>query len=74
MNETFTHLRVHSHYTLLGATATVEQLVARAANQALPALALTDGAALYGAVAFNRACLAAEIGRASCRERVCSVV
>ncbi|MCB8928984.1 MAG: PHP domain-containing protein [Ardenticatenaceae bacterium] len=61
MNETFTHLRVHSHYTLLGATATVEQLVARAANQALPALALTDGAALYGAVAFNRACLAAGI-------------
>jgi DNA polymerase-3 subunit alpha len=61
MNETFTHLRVHSHYTLLGATATVEQLVARAAAEALPALALTDSGALYGAVAFNRACLAADI-------------
>ncbi|MBK7897437.1 MAG: DNA polymerase III subunit alpha [Anaerolineaceae bacterium] len=61
MNETFTHLRLHSHYTLLGATATVEQLVARAAAEQMPALALTDGAALYGAVAFNRACLAANI-------------
>ncbi|MCA9944171.1 MAG: PHP domain-containing protein, partial [Anaerolineales bacterium] len=65
MNEntavSFTHLRVHSHYTLLGATATVDQLVARAAAEAMPALALTDTCALYGAVAFSQACRAAEI-------------
>lgn len=65
MNETtavpFTHLRVHSHYTLLGATATVDQLVARAVADKLPALALTDTCALYGAVAFSQACRAAGI-------------
>ena len=61
MNENFVHLRVHSHYTLLGATATVEQLVARALSERMPALALTDSHALYGAVAFSRACHAAEI-------------
>ncbi len=61
MNETFTHLRIHSHYTLLGATATVEQLVARAAAEQMPALTLTDSAALYGAVAFSQACRAANI-------------
>ncbi len=57
----FTHLRVHSHYTLLGATATVEQLVARAAAEGMPALALTDRNALYGAVAFSQACRAANV-------------
>ncbi|MBK8900976.1 MAG: DNA polymerase III subunit alpha [Anaerolineaceae bacterium] len=61
MNETFTHLRVHSHYTLLGATATVSQLVDRAQAENAPALALTDSHALYGAVAFQRACLEAGI-------------
>ena len=65
MNEntavTYTHLRVHSHYTLLGATATVDQLVARAAAEEMSALALTDSQALYGAVAFSQACRAADI-------------
>jgi DNA polymerase III subunit alpha len=55
----FTHLEVHSHYTLLGATAAVEDLVARAAADGLGCLALTDTNALYGAVAFARACQAA---------------
>ena len=55
----FGHLEVHSHYTLLGATAPVEDLVARAAAEGLGHLALTDHNALYGAVAFDRACRAA---------------
>lgn len=52
----FTHLRVHSHYSLLAGAAPVAQLAARAAADGLPALALTDKHALYGAVAFRRAC------------------
>lgn len=52
----FTHLEVHSHYTLLGATASVEALAARAAAESMTHLALTDHQALYGAVAFARAC------------------
>ena len=58
---TFTHLEVHSHFTLLGATPSVAELAARAREDGLTHLALTDTNALYGAVAFARACRAAEI-------------
>lgn len=58
---TYTHLEVHSHYTLLGATASVDELVARAQADNMTHLALTDTNALYGAVAFNKACRAAGI-------------
>ena len=52
----FTHLEVHSHFTLLGGTAPVAALVGRAAAEGMSHLALTDHQALYGAVAFVRAC------------------
>lgn len=55
-SENFTHLRVHSSYTLLGATASVECLVQRGVADGFRHLALTDANALYGAVAFSRAC------------------
>jgi DNA polymerase III subunit alpha len=55
----FTHLHVHSHYSLLRATPSVEQLVGRAVAAGWPALALTDSNALHGAVALRRACRAA---------------
>lgn len=58
---TFTHLEVHSHFTLLGATPSVPELVARGQADGLTHLALTDTNALYGAVAFDRACRAAGI-------------
>lgn len=59
--EKFTHLQVHSHYTLLGGTAAITDLVNRAAAQGLSALALTDTAVLYGAVQFAQACQQAGI-------------
>jgi len=52
----FTHLEVHSHFTLLGASASVTELASRAAAEGLSHLALTDTNGLYGAVAFARAC------------------
>ncbi|MBN2389495.1 MAG: DNA polymerase III subunit alpha, partial [Anaerolineae bacterium] len=58
---TITHLHVHSQYTLLGGTASVADLAARAAADGLSHLTLTDTNALYGAVAFTRACGAAGI-------------
>ncbi len=57
--DSFTHLEVHSHFTLLGATASVEQLVERATADGLSHLALTDSNVLYGAVCFDKACRAA---------------
>ncbi len=57
----FAHLHVHSHYTLLGGTASVDELVNRAVADNMTHLALTDTNALYGAVAFDQACRSAGI-------------
>ena len=57
----FTHLHVHSHFSLLGGLASVDALVARAKADGFTRLALTDTNALYGAVAFARACATAGI-------------
>ena len=54
----FVHLHVHSHYSLLEALPSPKALVARAKEQGMMALALTDNGALYGAVEFYQACMA----------------
>ena len=54
----FVHLHVHSHLSLLGGTVPLADLAARAAADGMSHLALTDSNALYGAVAFDRACRA----------------
>lgn len=59
--QAFTHLHVHSTYTLLGATASVRALTIRAAKAEMTHLALTDTNVLYGAVAFSQACRRAEL-------------
>jgi DNA polymerase-3 subunit alpha len=46
----FTHLHVHSHYSLLTAPARIENLLDQAKEMGMEALALTDNSALYGAV------------------------
>ena len=52
----FTHLHVHSTYSLLKATAKIEDLVHNAVSEKFKRLALTDTNALYGAVVFAKAC------------------
>ncbi len=52
----FIHLHVHSHYSLLNAIPTSKELVQRAKAAGMPALALTDNGALYGAINFYKAC------------------
>ncbi|MDD2766566.1 MAG: DNA polymerase III subunit alpha [Candidatus Moranbacteria bacterium] len=48
----FTHLHVHSHYSLLTALPKLEELLAQAKEYGMTSLALTDTSALYGAVEF----------------------
>src|SRR3989344_9083015 len=48
----FTHLHVHSHYSLLDGLAKIDELVARAAELEMDSLALTDHGNLYGAIEF----------------------
>ena len=57
----YTHLNVHSCYTMLGGTSTIADLVAQAVADGLSHLALTDTNALYGVVTFCAACKAAGI-------------
>lgn len=58
---TFTHLHVHSHYSLLNALPTPKELVAAAGADGQQALALTDNGALYGAIDFYKQCTKADI-------------
>lgn len=48
----FTHLHVHSHYSLLNALPKIDDLVTEAQKYGMEALALTDTSNLYGAVEF----------------------
>ena len=57
----FTHLHVHSEFSLLDGLGRINEMVAEAKTQGFDSLALTDHGALYGAVAFYQACQAAEI-------------
>lgn len=57
----FVPLHVHSYYSFMNSTLTVEEAVARAAGHGLPALALTDEGNLHGAVPFQQAARAAGI-------------
>ena len=48
----FTHLHVHSHYSLLDGLAKIDDLINRTKELGMEALALTDHGVLYGAVEF----------------------
>jgi DNA polymerase-3 subunit alpha len=57
----FVHLRVHSAYSLLEGALTIQKLVALAAEERMPALALTDTNNLFGALEFSEYAAAAKI-------------
>jgi DNA polymerase III subunit alpha len=57
----FTHLHVHSEFSLLDGLARISDLVGEASALGFDSLALTDHGALYGAVAFYQACRSAQI-------------
>jgi DNA polymerase III subunit alpha len=50
----FTHLHVHSHYSLLDGLAKIDELIEKAKNEKMQALALTDHGVMYGIIEFYR--------------------
>ncbi len=50
----FTHLHVHTEYSLLDGAARIKDLLARAKELGMSSLAITDHGALFGAVDFYR--------------------
>ncbi len=57
----FVHLHVHSEYSLLDGLSSCRKLAERAVELDMPALALTDHGAMYGAIQFYKACRATGI-------------
>ena len=57
----FTHLHVHSEFSLLDGLGRITELVGQAKKLGFDSLAITDHGALYGAVGFYQACKAAGI-------------
>jgi DNA polymerase-3 subunit alpha len=51
----FVHLRLHTEYSVVDGMARVEDAVAAAAADGMPALAITDAANLFGAIKFYQA-------------------
>ncbi len=57
----FAHLHVHTHFSLLDGLSKIDDLVLRAKELNLPALAITDHGNMYGAVEFYEKCKKADI-------------
>ena len=57
----FTHLHVHSEYSLLDGLSRIPSMVQRAKDLGMTALGITDHGALYGVVEFYSACVQAGI-------------
>ncbi|MBR2885461.1 MAG: PHP domain-containing protein, partial [Clostridia bacterium] len=54
----FTHLHVHSEYSLLDGMSRIKELPKRAKELGQTAIALTDHGVMYGVVDFYKACVA----------------
>ena len=57
----FVHLHLHSEYSLLDGACRIADIPARAKECGHTAVAITDHGCMYGAVAFYKACRAADI-------------
>ncbi len=56
LNDSFVHLHVHSHYSLLMGLPKIKELVKTAKQRGFSAIALTDYGNMYGAISFYETC------------------
>ncbi len=61
MTVSFTHLHLHSEYSLVDSTIRIKALVAACVRDGIPAVALTDECNMFALVKFYKACNAAGI-------------
>ena len=50
----FVHLHTHTHYSLLDGLSRIDELVAKAKEMEMEALAITDHGVMYGAIEFYK--------------------
>ncbi len=55
MPDSFVHLHTHTEYSMLDGASRVQALMRRAAEQGMPALAITDHGNMFGAIDFYKA-------------------
>lgn len=60
-NQAFVHLHVHTEYSLLDGASRINQLIDRAKELNMPAIAITDHGSMYGAIDFYKAAKARDI-------------
>ena len=56
MGDSFTHLHLHTEYSMLDGAARVGDVVAAAAADGQPAVGITDHGNMYGILDFYQAC------------------
>ncbi len=56
MGDSFAHLHVHTEYSMLDGASRLEDVIAAAASDGQPALAITDHGNMYGVLDFYRGC------------------
>ncbi len=61
MPDSFAHLHVHTEYSILDGASRLDELIAAAAADGQPALAITDHGNMYGVIDFYRRCNSAGI-------------
>ena len=54
-NKSFVHLHTHTEYSLLDGACKIKEVVAKAAEFGMPALAITDHGVMYGVIDFYKA-------------------
>ena len=57
----FVHIHVHTQYSILDGASNIEKLIAKAKNDGMPALAITDHGNMFGAKIFHKTALKAGI-------------
>ncbi len=56
MGDSFTHLHVHTEFSMLDGAARLDELVAKAAGDGQPAIGITDHGNMYGTLEFYKEC------------------
>jgi DNA polymerase III subunit alpha len=56
VGESFTHLHVHTEFSMLDGAARLDELVAKAAADGQPAIGITDHGNMYGVLEFYKEC------------------
>ena len=56
MGSSFTHLHVHTEFSMLDGAARLDELVAKAVSDGQPALGITDHGNMYGVIDFYKEC------------------